>query len=58
MTQLEENVFNKNYAEVLIAEQHQDGSAPVPVGMALVSAHRSPVHDSTSLIGAELDTSL
>lgn len=33
--QLEENVFNKGYAEVLIAEQHKDSSI-VPVGMALV----------------------
>ncbi|KAJ1028738.1 hypothetical protein NDA16_001903 [Ustilago loliicola] len=34
ITQLEENVFNKGYAEVLIAEQHKDSSV-VPVGMAL-----------------------
>ncbi|ETS62771.1 hypothetical protein PaG_02513 [Moesziomyces aphidis] len=34
---LEENVFNKGYAEVLIAEQHDSdsSSAPVAVGMAL-----------------------
>lgn len=31
---LEENVFNKGYAEVLIAEQHQ-GSSVTSVGMAL-----------------------
>ncbi|KIS70364.1 uncharacterized protein UMAG_01533 [Mycosarcoma maydis] len=31
---LEENVFNKGYAEVLIAEQHHDASV-TPVGMAL-----------------------
>lgn len=31
---LEQNVFEKNYAEVLIAEQH-DNSSVTPVGMAL-----------------------
>ena len=35
MTQLQENVFNKGYAEVLIAEQHSEMSI-TPVGMALV----------------------
>jgi hypothetical protein len=44
MAQLEENVFNKGYAEVLIAEQHDSdsSSAPVAVGMALVSTPASP----------------
>ncbi|SNX83366.1 related to n-acetyltransferase [Melanopsichium pennsylvanicum] len=32
---LEENVFNKGYAEVLIAEQHLEGSCATHVGMAL-----------------------
>ncbi|GAC96443.1 acetyltransferase [Pseudozyma hubeiensis SY62] len=31
---LEQNVFDKNYAEVIIAEQH-DSSSVTPVGMAL-----------------------
>lgn len=35
-TQLEENVFNKGYAEVVIAEQRKDCSV-VSVGMVLVS---------------------
>lgn len=33
---LEKNVFEKGYAEVLIAEQHKEGET-TPVGMALVS---------------------
>lgn len=40
--QLQENVFDKGYAEVLIAEQHHESSV-TPVGMALVRLTPAPL---------------